>query len=65
MVKRYGGVPILTKSYSYEPGQLVQELQIPRSTESDTYDFIAKELTEIVNVLPVHKDFRRATKWSA
>ena len=65
MVKRYGGVPILTKSYSYEPGQSIQELQIPRSTESDTYDFIAIELTEIANVLPANKGFRRATKWSA
>lgn len=65
MVKRFGGVPLVIKSYGYTPGQPVEELQVPRATEEETYNFIASELDEILNILPADKNFRRATKWSA
>ncbi|MCG8309789.1 MAG: RagB/SusD family nutrient uptake outer membrane protein [Cytophagales bacterium] len=65
MAKRYGGVPLITKSYEYDPGLPVEELQFPRATEEAIYDFIASELGDIVDPLPENKDFRRATKWSA
>ncbi|MCL3779722.1 RagB/SusD family nutrient uptake outer membrane protein [Prolixibacteraceae bacterium JC049] len=65
MVKRFGGVPLVTKSFGYVPGEPVTELQVARATEEETYNFIASELDAVVDVLPADKNFRRATKWSA
>ena len=65
MVKRFGGVPLVTASFEYEPGAPVEDLQVPRATEAGTYDFIESELNAIIEILPEEKDFRRATKWSA
>src|SRR3990170_6192508 len=44
MVKRMGGVPLITSSlvYDREKGD-VNSIQVPRSRESDIYDFIIKE----------------------
>ena len=43
MVKRYGGIPIVKQVLNYT-GDNLTELQLPRNTEKDCYDFIASDL---------------------
>ncbi|MDR1169644.1 MAG: RagB/SusD family nutrient uptake outer membrane protein, partial [Prevotellaceae bacterium] len=50
MVKRYGGVPVITKAQSMNDPE--EELYPPRNSEMDTYDFILRELDDIINDLP-------------
>jgi len=64
MAKRYGGLPIIKEpqdvSLSYE------ELQVARSTEEETYDFIAEDLDMAVSLLDGKiQDWGKATKWAA
>ncbi|MNK33279.1 SusD family protein [compost metagenome] len=47
MVKRMGGVPLVTKQLVYDFSGDPTPLQIPRAKESEVYDFIYKELEEI------------------
>jgi len=66
MVSRIGGVPIITKSMNYTNNP--EELALPRNKESEVYDFIAKELDEIIDDLDVKSTVKtqtRATKGSA
>lgn len=66
MVKRMGGVPLITRTYTYEPGMDVTEMQVPRAREEEVYDFIARELDEIKDSLPADpNDKTRANKWTA
>lgn len=51
MVKRYGGVPIIEEAQEYEEGN-VSELQVPRDTEKEVYDFIREELNLAIEGLP-------------
>ncbi|SEN22652.1 Starch-binding associating with outer membrane [bacterium A37T11] len=67
LVKRYGGVPLLTEPQAYDPGNFTP-LQIPRNTEAETYDFIISECKAIADVLPVSRSSEgkyRATKGAA
>lgn len=67
MVKRYGGVPIIDKVQEYSGGDITP-LQVSRNTEQETYDFILKELDEIIPLLPVSQNDNnrfRATRWAA
>jgi len=65
MAKRYGGVPLITKVLV--PG--VDNLQVPRSTEQQVYDFVGSQLDTVINVLnPAYGDGSdkfRATKYTA
>ena len=66
MVKRYGGVPVVIKAQ--EIGAPIDQLQTPRNTEKEVYDFIYSELNEIYPVLPdgrTNTDYGRATKYAA
>ncbi|RVT97303.1 RagB/SusD family nutrient uptake outer membrane protein [Mucilaginibacter limnophilus] len=64
LVKRMGGVPLITNSLTYEGD--VESLQTPRSKESEVYDFILNELTAIKNDLPASSDTKsRASKGAA
>ena len=67
MVKRFGGVPLVTKSYVYDENIPIENYQPVRETEAGIYDFIASEIDDIVtqSMLPETKNFRRANKWSA
>lgn len=64
MVKRYGGVPILT-----EVPQLDSSYEIlypSRNTEQEVWDFVLKETDDISNILPkVQDEYGRATSWAA
>lgn len=67
MVKRYGGVPIVKVPLDYDPDNL-ENLEIPRSTEKDCYDFIAEDLDIAIKLLPVNESYLgqgRATKYAA
>ena len=64
MVKRYGGVPLITSVQDYTGSNLAQ-LQVPRNTEKDCYDFIAKTLDEAISLLPATGDGTRANKYVA
>lgn len=66
LVKRYGGVPLITEAQSID--QPIEELYVERNTEKEIYDFIATEMDELVNILPEsysNDDFGRPTKWAA
>ncbi len=53
MVKRMGGVPLITSSLQYDPSKGdISSLQYPRAKESDIYDFIINEAEAIKNDLP-------------
>lgn len=66
LVKRYGGVPIISEYQEYTT--IIDSLKVPRSTEKDTWDFVMSECDEAVKYLPSTRsgsDARRATKWAA
>jgi len=66
MVKRYGGVPLITKPMTYDNSGKVNELQVPRSTESGMYDFIISEAEAIKDALPADASEKsRASKGAA
>ena len=64
MAKRYGGVPLIK-----EPQDILlslEELQVPRSTEAETYDMIAEDCDMAVSLLDGKSlDWGKATKWAA
>ncbi|MEJ7676970.1 MAG: RagB/SusD family nutrient uptake outer membrane protein [Segetibacter sp.] len=52
MVKRMGGVPLITNTLEYDYKGDATSLQRPRAKESDIYDFIISEAEAIKNQLP-------------
>lgn len=64
MVKRYGGVPLLTVAPQLDsPDEL---LYPARNTEQELWDFVLNETREIADVLPtVQDEYGRATSWAA
>lgn len=66
MVKRYGGVPIITVVQNIDTPE--EELFVSRNTEKEVYDFIASETDAIALVLPESYGAEgkgRPTKWAA
>lgn len=66
LVKRYGGVPLLTEAQSID--QPIEELYVERNSEKEIYDFIASEMDELVNILPEsysNDEYGKPTKWAA
>lgn len=66
LTKWYGGVPIISSYQEYTSD--IELLKVPRSTESETYDFILSDCDEAIKYLPSSRsgsDARRATKWAA
>ncbi len=67
MVKRYGGIPIITTVQEWK-GNNLAELQVPRNTEKEVFDFIARDLDEAVKLLPaspVTTNTVRANRYAA
>lgn len=65
-VRSMGGVPLVLQSFTYEGPDSVEEMQIPRSTEEEVYDFISTEIDEIKDDLPQNGDSKtRANRWTA
>ena len=66
MVKRYGGVPLITKVQSITDSQDV--LYPKRNTEQEVYDYVLSEIDAIVANLPEtygSSDYGRPTKYAA
>ncbi|MCX2585725.1 RagB/SusD family nutrient uptake outer membrane protein [Pedobacter sp. MR22-3] len=64
MVKRMGGVPLVTTPLVYDYSGDATNLQLPRSKEVDVYDFIATELDAIVNHIENNGSTSRANKYA-
>jgi hypothetical protein len=62
LVKRYGGVPLITKIQSLEDPK--ESLFPKRNSEKEIYDFVIAELDAIANNLP-ESAYGRASKYSA
>lgn len=60
MVKRYGGVPLVT-----EAQDLTADLQVKRATTTETFDFIEKELEAAFSALPETAIRGKVSKWAA
>lgn len=68
MCRGMGGMPIVgDEIFDYVPNQDIEELQIPRSTEAELYDYIISECDEIAQLLPEEPTINasRANKWAA
>lgn len=63
MVKRYGGVPLITKTQALDDPQDV--LYPARNKEKDIYDFVLAECTAIAEELGEAKNVGRPNKWAA
>ncbi|RIH64746.1 RagB/SusD family nutrient uptake outer membrane protein [Mariniphaga sediminis] len=63
MVKRYGGVPIVTTVQN--PSADIETLQIPRSTEEEVYRFIESELDKAYELLSGRQNHKTyITEWA-
>lgn len=60
LVKRYGGVPLVTEAQA-----LSDSLLVKRNTLDECYDFMTKELTDATSLLPATANKGRATKGAA
>ncbi|MBP1650784.1 MAG: RagB/SusD domain protein [Bacteroidetes bacterium] len=65
LVKRMGGVPLITTQLIYDYSGNVSNLQQPRAKESEVYDFIASEVDAIKNDLGNDGSASRANKYTA
>jgi hypothetical protein len=65
LVKRMGGVPLVTKQLIYDYNGDPSYLQLPRSKEEEVYDFIAAELDAIKGQLGNGGSNTRANKFTA
>lgn len=67
LVKRYGGIPLLTKTQEYNPDNF-ETMYTERNKEVEVYDFIINECKEAAETLPETRngaDKYRATKGAA
>ena len=63
MVKRVGGVPLITEPLSYDFSGDPSYLRTPRSKEHEIYDFVLNELDDILDDLPNDIEIKsRATR---
>lgn len=65
MVKRMGGVPLVTNQLLYDFKGDPSSLQQPRNKEEEVYDFIASEVDAIKNDLGNAGSKRQANKYTA
>lgn len=67
MVKRYGGVPLITEAQEFD-GSDMEKLRLPRNKEYEIYDFIKTECEAIESMLPETRqgsEQYRATRYAA
>ncbi|MDZ7691158.1 MAG: RagB/SusD family nutrient uptake outer membrane protein [Balneolaceae bacterium] len=65
MVKRMGGVPLITDTLSYEQGEDPTRLFRPRAEEAEVYDFIISEMDAIASDLPTDPSIKSTATWGA
>ncbi len=56
LVKRLGGVPLITEVQEYNEKENLESLQVPRDKEEDIWEFIRKECFEIAENLPASRE---------
>jgi hypothetical protein len=64
LVKRYGGVPIIRTEQKY-PEQSIEELQVPRNTEKDCWDFVYEDFSQAADLMRETSERARANKYTA
>jgi len=64
LAKRYGGVPVVNSVLQY-PTDDVKGLDVPRSSEEKTYDFIAADLDSAISKMGAASQTGRANKYAA
>ena len=65
LVKRYGGVPLITVAQNFN-GNNLDSLKVPRNTEKEIYDFISSELDAAAQLMgPDSPEQGRANKYAA
>jgi len=64
LVKREGGVPLVLKQLIYDYSGDATALRIPRSKESEIYDFIGSEMDAIKDVIGNTGSVTRANKYT-
>lgn len=62
LVRGFGGVPLVDKTYSIEEAS---QLSLPRSNMADCLDFILKDIEKAIPLLPETADPGRATQGAA
>lgn len=65
LVKRMGGVPLVTRQLIYDYSGDASKLQVPRAKEEEVYDFIASEVDAISEDLGNAGSVSRANKYTA
>lgn len=67
MGRGLGGMPLVGDEIFTYPGMDIEDMQIPRSTEAELYDYIISECSEVADMLPTEPttNAARATKWAA
>ncbi|MEM6842238.1 MAG: RagB/SusD family nutrient uptake outer membrane protein [Bacteroidota bacterium] len=65
LVKRMGGVPLITQTLDYDFSGDPSSLQFPRNTEQEVYDFIGAELDAILDDLGNDGSQSRANRFTA
>jgi hypothetical protein len=65
LVKRMGGVPLITEPLVYDFGGDPAYLQYPRAKESEIYDFVASETDAIAETLGNSNSATRANRYTA
>jgi len=71
LVKRYGGVPKVDRLLAGGDQSIddltasIEELQIPRASEEEIYDFISADMDRVIDLLPVANSLGRINKNAA
>jgi starch-binding outer membrane protein, SusD/RagB family len=64
LAKRYGGVPIIKKVQNF-PEQSLTDLQLPRNSEQEVWDYIGEECDSAYILMKATSDRGRANKYVA
>lgn len=64
LAKRYGGVPIIKKVQNF-PEQSLTDLQLPRNSEQEVWDYIGQECDSAYILMKATSDRGRANKYVA
>lgn len=65
LVRRMGGVPLVTTQLIYDFSGDPSTLQLPRNSEAEVYDFIAAEMDDIAPTLGNSGSHTRANRYTA
>lgn len=64
LVKRYGGVPIVTRVLNY-PAESITDVDLGRNAEEDTWKQVAADYDSAIALLPESNQVGRASKYAA